>query len=45
MALLIVKPEHFSQAKLLFTYTDIIATVQGQQHLGAALGSLIFAEK
>ena len=35
--------QHLSQAKLLFANTDITVTVQGQWHLGAALGSRSFA--
>ena len=42
---LIVKPEHLSQAESLFAATNITVTVQGQQHLGAALGSQAFAEE
>ena len=42
---LIVKPEFLSQAESLFVNTNITVTVQGQRHLGAALGSRAFAEE
>ena len=42
---LIVKPEYLSQAESLFGNTNIAVTVQGQRHLGEALGSRAFAEK
>ena len=42
---LIVKPEYLSQAESLFANTNITVTVQGQRHLGAALGSWAFAEE
>ena len=42
---LIVIPEYFSQAESLFANTNIAVTVQGQRHLGAALGSRAFAEE
>ena len=42
---LIVKPEHLSQAESLFADTNITVTVEGQRHLGAALGSRAFAEE
>ena len=42
---LIVKPEHLSPAESLFADTNITVRVEGQQHLGAALGSRAFAEE
>ena len=37
--------EYLSQADSLFANTNITVTVQGQKHLGAALGSRAFAEE
>ena len=42
---LIVKPEYLSHAESLFANPNITVTVQGQRHLGAALGSRAFAEE
>ena len=41
---LIVKPEHLAAAELVFAGTNIQITAQGQQHLGAALGTHSFTE-
>ena len=43
--ILIVKPEHLSQAQTLFDNTSIQITVRGQRHLGAVLGSSEFVEE
>ena len=42
---MIFKPGYLSQAESLFANTNITVTVQGQRHLGAALGSWTFAEE
>ena len=42
---LIVKPEHLPLAENLFSGTGIQITIQGQKHLGAALGTRTFIEE
>ena len=40
-----MKPKHFADAQSIFADTNIQVTVEGQRHLGAALGSRSFAEE
>ena len=42
---LIVKPAYLSNAHALFDGTGVQITVEGKRHMGAALGSHLFAEQ
>ena len=41
---LMVKPEHFDNAAAIIADTNVQVTVQGQQHLGVALGPHAFSK-
>ena len=42
---LVVKPEFENDAKRIFSNTDIQITLEGQRHLGAAIGTRSFADE
>ncbi|XP_076066911.1 uncharacterized protein LOC143040105, partial [Oratosquilla oratoria] len=44
-SVLIVKPEHFDNAKILFENSEVKVTKEGERHLGAVIGSESFKKQ